>query len=316
MAPPDARSGPRRPRVSIGVPVHNGEAFLEEALDSIATQTFPDYELIISDNASSDRTAAICECYASRDARIRYSRNPVNIGGDRNYYRCFELSSGEYFLNVAHDDRLDPRYVEKTVAVLDAHPDVVFCHSRSREIDAEGHVVRDLDANPFSASPRPHERFYDAVCVSRYVVANFGMIRSSVLRRMPPLAAYPSSDAFWQAELALRGRLHEIPEFLFYRRIHAAAGHMTPLHERLAWSAPERPRALFFPTWRRLGEYLASIARVPLGATERLHCLGQLVRYIRVKRVPGQMVRDLRMAARQVLLSSPARRLFPRAGTR
>lgn len=76
-----------RPRVSIGLPVYNGEAYLEEALDSIASQTFTDYELIISDNASTDRSPAICQTRASRDPRIRYSRNAVNIGGDRNYYR-------------------------------------------------------------------------------------------------------------------------------------------------------------------------------------------------------------------------------------
>lgn len=308
MAPTEAVSGPPRPRVSIGVPVYNGETFLDEALDSIAAQTFRDYELIVSDNASSDRTRVICETRAARDPRIRYVRNAVNIGGDRNYYRCFELSSGEYFLNVAHDDRLDPLYVEATVAFLDGHPEYVFCHARSREIDATGAVVGDLDPNPFTDSPRPSERFYDAVCVSRYVVANFGMIRSSVLRRMPPLAPYPSSDAFWQAELALRGRLHELPEFLFYRRLHAGAGHTTPLHERLAWSDPTRKGALVFPTWRRLGEYLGSIARVPMGLGERLRCLGQVVRYVREKRVGGQLVRDLRMAARRILLASPAGR--------
>lgn len=309
MAPTDARSGASRPRVSIGVPVYNGEAFLAEALDSIAAQTFSNYEVILSDNASTDRTGEICRARAARDARIRYVRNSVNIGGDRNYYRCFELSSGDYFLNVAHDDRLDPRYVEKTVAFLDAHPDFVFCHARSREIDAAGSVVRDLEPNPFTESLRPSERFYDAVCASRYVVANFGMIRSSTLRRMPPLAAYPSSDAFWQAELALRGRLHEIPEFLFYRRLHARAGHMTPMHERLAWSDPGREGAHFFPTWRRLGEYLGAIARVPMGFSERRRCLGQVLRYVREKRVGGQLVRDVRMAARRVLLASPLGRL-------
>ena len=121
---------------------------------------------------------------------------------------------------------------------------------------------------------------------------------------MPPLAAYPSSDAFWQAELALRGRLYEIPEFLFYRRIRAGAGHMTPLHERLAWSDPSRASALFFPTWRRLGEYAASIGRVPMDFAERLRCLAQLGRYWRAKRLTGQLLRDLRMNVRRVLLRS------------
>jgi glycosyltransferase involved in cell wall biosynthesis len=303
MAPTDPESGPPRPRVSIGVPVYNGEAFLDEALASIGAQTFADYELILSDNASTDGTRAICERRAARDSRIRYVRNPVNIGGDRNYYRCFELSSGDYFMTLAYDDRLHPRYVQETVRLLDARPEVVFCHSRSHEIDASGKIVRDLEPNPFTDSPRAHERFYDAVCVSRYVVANFGMLRSSVLRQMPPLAAYPSSDAFWQAELALRGRLYEIPEFLFDRRIHAGAGHLTPLHERLAWSKPGGG-GVFFPTWRRLGEYLSSIARAPIGLAERFRCLIEVGRYVREKRVLSQMVRDLRMALRNLFRAS------------
>ncbi|MET0618632.1 MAG: glycosyltransferase family A protein, partial [Thermoanaerobaculia bacterium] len=117
--------------MSIGLPVYNGEDYLEEALDSIAAQTYRDYEVVISDNASTDRTAEICERYAARDSRIRIVRNPSNIGGDRNYYRCFELSRGKYFLGTAHDDRFDPKYLERVLAVLEADPEAVFCHSRA-----------------------------------------------------------------------------------------------------------------------------------------------------------------------------------------
>ena len=313
MTSTEASPRPRRPRVSVGVPVYNGEAHLEQALASIAAQTFQDYEVVICDNASTDRSAEICRSHAARDPRIRYHRNPENIGGDRNYNRCYELATGDYVLTLAHDDRLGPEYLEKTVGVMDASPDVVFCHTRSRQIDDADAVVADLDPNPFSDSDKPHERLFDAICVSRYVVANFGLIRMRTLRAMPPLAVYPSSDAFWQAELALRGRLHEIPEFHFYRRIRAGAGHLVPLHERLAWSDPSRAAALAFPTWRRLGEYMASIRRVPMPLSERLRCFAQLGRYWRVKRIPGQLVRDLRMNVRRLLLRSDlVRRLHER----
>jgi len=135
MAPTDARSGGQKPFVSIGLPVYNGEDYLEEALESIAAQTYRNYEVIISDNASTDRTADICESYAARDPRIRYVRNPVNIGGDRNYYRCVELSRGQYFLGAAHDDRFHPEYLERVLAVLEADPEVVFGHSRAHQIN-------------------------------------------------------------------------------------------------------------------------------------------------------------------------------------
>ena len=100
-----------RPRVSIGLPVYNGENFLEFALDSILGQTFQDFELIISDNASTDATESICRRYAAKDSRIRYYRNPNNQGAAQNYNRVFALARGEYFKWAAHDDVCKPNYL-------------------------------------------------------------------------------------------------------------------------------------------------------------------------------------------------------------
>ena len=96
------------PRVSIGLPVYNGDNYLAETLDSILAQTFTDFELIISDNGSTDRTEAICRRYAAQDHRVRYVRNPSNLGAARNYKRAFELARGEYFKWNGHDDPLAP----------------------------------------------------------------------------------------------------------------------------------------------------------------------------------------------------------------
>jgi glycosyltransferase involved in cell wall biosynthesis len=89
--------GRDKPRLSIGMPVFNGEKYLKEALDSILAQTYSDFELLISDNASTDRTEQICREYAAKDRRIRYYRNEKNIGAPKNFNRVFELSSGKYF---------------------------------------------------------------------------------------------------------------------------------------------------------------------------------------------------------------------------
>lgn len=293
---------PTKPRVSIGVPVYNGEAFLEEALRSIAGQTWQDYEVVISDNASTDRSREICLAHAAVDPRISYHRNDVNIGGDRNQNRCFELSVGSYFLGLAHDDRLEPAYVERAVAVLDGEPSVVFCHSRTRIIDERGVTTGAQEEHAFSDSALPHVRLRDAICDAQSVVVGFGMMRSSVLRQTPLFKPYPSSDAFLQADLALRGRLYEIPEVLFNRRLHPRTGHAIPLYDRLAWSDPTRSASLYFPTWRRVGEYLLAITRAPLGATERLRCGGVVLEYCRRRRILPQLFRDLRMAARQAFL--------------
>ena len=161
----------RPPRVSVGLPVYEGEKYLSKVLDSIAAQTFTDYELIISDNASTDRTREICEARAAADPRIRYSRNATNIGGDRNLYRCFQLSRGDYFLGIAHDDFLHPDYLTRTVSVLEADESVVLCHARTFTIDAEGAILRIEDPHPFSDSPRAPVRFADAIA-PRPVIAH------------------------------------------------------------------------------------------------------------------------------------------------
>ncbi len=286
--------------MSIGLPVYNGEEFLEDALASVAAQTFSDYELIISDNASSDATPSIAQRHAARDPRIRYHRNPNNIGGDRNYYRCIELSRGKYFLGVAHDDRLHPDYLRRVVEVMEADPSVVFCHSRASRIDGSGEVVGAYEARPFSTSPLPRDRFRDAIGL-RPVIAHLGVIRTSVLRRMPPLVVYPASDAYWQAEFALRGRLVEIPEPLFYRRVHVRSGGAIPLHERIRWSDPSRAGAVIFPAWRRPMEYARSVMRVPLTPTERLQCMAEIVRYQWRRGGARPLLRDVKSAAKTVL---------------
>jgi len=301
MAPTDARSGGQKPFVSIGLPVYNGEDYLEEALESIAAQTYRNYEVIISDNASTDRTADICESYAARDPRIRYVRNPVNIGGDRNYYRCVELSRGQYFLGAAHDDRFHPEYLERVLAVLEADPEVVFGHSRAHQINGAGDVVGTYEGRPFTESSRPSERLRDAID-ARPVIACLGMIRSSVLRQMPPLVPYPASDAYWQAELALHGKLVEIPEVLFYRRVHPNSGQRIPIHERIRWSDPKKAGTVTFPAWRRPAEYARSVMRAPLPLRERMSCFAEIARYLLQRERLKMLVRDVRMALRTLLL--------------
>jgi len=107
------------PRVSIGLPVFNGERLVRRALDSLLTQTYQNFELIISDNNSSDATFQICSFYAARDARIRLIKQPVNIGASRNFGCVLSASSCEYFMWAAHDDIWSATFIEKCVSFLD-----------------------------------------------------------------------------------------------------------------------------------------------------------------------------------------------------
>ena len=121
-----------RPRLSIGMPVFNGEKYIRCALDSILSQTYKDFELVISDNASTDKTESICLKYKEQDNRIRYYRNKKNIGAPSNYNRVFLLSSANYFKWAAHDDMIAPEYIEKCMEILENDSSGAYPHNSFR----------------------------------------------------------------------------------------------------------------------------------------------------------------------------------------
>ena len=268
------------PRVSIGLPVYNGEKFLKEAIDSILSQTFRDFELVISDNASTDRTHEICESSAASDPRVRYVRNEVNVGAAKNYNNVFELSSGIYFKWAAHDDACAPDFLQQCVAILDREPSVVLCYPKMVDIDDQGHhlATRNISHIPRSergAYPTPHQRFRRLIRTDYTCEEVFGVIRSDVLRKTKLILSYTDSDRTLLAELGLYGRFHEVPDVLFYHRMHKGMSTMAfgGWQERTAWFDPAKRGRLVFPLWRQFGEYIKTIFRVPLPWGERAWCL-------------------------------------------
>ncbi len=150
----------KKPSISIGLPVYNGENFLKHTLDSILAQTFKDFEVIIADNASTDSTEKICREYADRDKRICYHRNEENIGAARNYNRVFELSTGKYFKWAAHDDLYASEYLERCFEVLERLPSVVLCYSQVMFVDEQGQQIRKSSSELLNLnSTKPQERF-------------------------------------------------------------------------------------------------------------------------------------------------------------
>src|SRR5215831_2826377 len=123
------------PLLSVGLFVYNGERFLEEALRSILDQTFTDFELIISDNASTDRTGEIAEAYSKRDDRIRYHRSEKNMGAGWNARRVYELATRKYFKWAAVDDLVEPDFLRRCVEVLERDSGSVLAHTRTKEVD-------------------------------------------------------------------------------------------------------------------------------------------------------------------------------------
>ena len=147
------------PRLSIGLPVYNGEDYVCESLDSLLGQSYEDFELIISDNASTDSTGDICRRYAKEDSRIRYIHQRQNIGLTRNHNFVFQESRGELFKWAAADDLYGRDLLRCCVEALDAHPDVVLAHAWEAGIDASGTVRQSFEYPLATDSPSAPERF-------------------------------------------------------------------------------------------------------------------------------------------------------------
>lgn len=287
------------PRVSIGLPVFNGEKHLEAALDSIRAQTYPDFELIISDNASTDRTTEICRDLALSDHRIRYYRNETNIGGARNFNRVFTLATAPYFKWAAHDDVIAPDFLARCVEVLDRDPSVVLCFSKVTIVDDAGTAIGDykLDLKQVG-SALPRDRFADLVLIDHLCIHVFGLIRSEVLRRTSLHGSYVASDRVLLAELGLLGRFHDISEYLFLSRDHGGrAIRAVPFNFRTAWYDPRRTRRMAFPHWKTLGEYVRLVNRLPLSRGEKMSCYLKIARWPAANMNWARMVSDLIIAA-------------------
>jgi glycosyltransferase involved in cell wall biosynthesis len=304
----------KSPRISIGVAVYNGERFLPQTLTSLLAQTYRDFELIICDNCSDDRTEQICRSYSERDARIRYHRNTVNIGAPRNFNRAFELSQGEYFKWSGADDLCAPEMIERCVAVLDQRPEVVLAYAKTRLIDETGAAVKDYDDRLNLQFEAPHKRLSHLlwnICMCNPV---FGLIRSGVMKRVGCFGTYPNSDLVFLATLALHGRFVEIPERLFLRRFHALSVQRYPsAHQRIVMFDPTKVGRLTFPNWKLFAAHLSAIHRAPLSWMEKLRCYSKM--HIWLRRRGGDLGIDLQFAAKYLLARPSQRRLLGEVGT-
>ena len=302
---------PHDVRVSVGVPVYNGENFLAQALDSLLAQTFTDFEIIISDNASTDATQQICLTYAAKDNRIRYHRNQKNLGAAPNFNQLVDMARGEYFKWAAHDDLLEPTYLEKCVAVLDHNPDVVVCHSgvllvdetgQPRKFEHEFGMASDEDHLKIDTSnPNPSRRYYELVVPDHMCYHVFGVIRLGVLRDTRLIGRYSHGDGILLAELGLRGRFFEVPEPLFLARRHMKQFMATlPAWHRDVqgeWFDTRIGQRITFPWWRILYEQTAAIWRSPVSLKHKIICHGHVLRWL--ARKWSWLIHDLVVAARR-----------------
>jgi len=295
------------PRVSVGVPVYNGERYLAAALESILAQTWYDLEVVIVDNASTDGTPAILASFAAHDARIRVERSEVNRGAAWSHNRVVELARGELFRWATHDDMSARDYIERCVAALDEHPGAVMARPRAVEVDEEGRQLFEhpdaLDCS--QADPRP--RLAEVMLQAHPCFDVYGVVRTEVLRRTALIGRYPSSDRVLLGELALLGPWVRVPEPLFLHRQHPerSVRKFPDRRQRALWFDTSLSGKLQFPVWRLGGEYLAGIRRARLSLGKSLGCGMLLMRWAwRSKR---GLAGDTVVAVRQIVTGERTR---------
>lgn len=269
------------PRLSIGLPVYNGEEYLAESFDALLGQSFRDFELIVSDNASTDGTEAICRRYAQLDSRIRYLRQPRNIGAAPNHNLVLAEARGELFKWASHDDLYGRDLLLRCVEALEEHPDVVLAHCAHAVIDGTGAVTEVFDYRLATASRYASERFRS--CLFAPGGDDFyGIVRTHVLRAVTPHDSYHHADRTFTSELALHGSFHQVPELLYFRRDHPTRAERScpTVRTRCANLDPRRADGLRHPTVRLLAEYVIgfvhAVRHAPLSSTQRRRCYGQL----------------------------------------
>jgi glycosyltransferase involved in cell wall biosynthesis len=281
------------PRLTIGLPVYNGENYLAEALEALLGQTYENFELIISDNASTDGTPEISRLYEKQDSRVRYVRQLRNIGISPNHNFIVSEARGELIKWASHDDLYARNMMERCVQALDEYPDVVLAHPWTAMIDGSGRVIAAIEYPLNTASRSAPERFRSTLFANGGDDTG-GVMRTEVLRRTRLMNSFHHADRTIITELALLGRFYQVPDWLYFRRDHPARSERasTTVRARCANLDPRRAQPLLHPLARLYGEYIygyvAAIRNTPLTPAERRACYGHLASYLTSRVRPGR----------------------------
>jgi glycosyltransferase involved in cell wall biosynthesis len=268
--------------VAVGLPIYNNERYVAQSIEAILGQTFGDFVLIISDNASTDGTAEICARFARQDPRVQYHRNPVNIGLYANFNRVFELSRSKYFKWATGDDYSAPEMLADAVAVLEADPSIGLCYPRIVIIDGEGREQGRYDDKLHLMMKDPVERFL-SVIVDRGPLVNhhLGLLRSDAIRRTRLFGTHPSADVGFIAEMSLYGKFYEVKKHQFYRRFHSDSSSWKrgdPEHEARRLHAAN-VRYVPFSTWRYHQWFWSAVLRSPIRLDQKWRAMRPLAKF-------------------------------------
>ena len=204
--------------ITVGLPTYTGERFLAASLDSLLAQDHPRFELLISDNGSTDRTGEIARAYALRDPRIRYLRSETNRGAVWNFDRVRDLATGDYFMWASDHDLWSPGCLTRLAAVLDAQPEVVLAYGRTLYMDIDGRTLEEPSDRIDTRGLGPARRLGKFLHQVGWCNLFYGLYRTEAIRSVAPSRNLWSPDIFSLAALTLRGAFTQVDEVLFHRR--------------------------------------------------------------------------------------------------
>ena len=258
-------------------------------------QSFTDFELIISDNASTDSTGDICRRYEKQDSRVRYFRQPRNIGLAPNVNFIIGQARGELYKEASHDDLYARDLLESCVEALDEYPQVVLAHSWTAKVDGSGKVMEAYEYPLTTATPRAPERFRSMLFDSGGD-DDYGVMRMDVRRRTALMGSHHHSDRTITAEIVLYGPFYQVPDWLYFRREHSGQNGHAPMRRRCANMDPRRANRWRHPAVRLYGEYVwayvSAIRRAPLSAADQRDCYRHLAQWLASRGRPGSAGQD------------------------
>lgn len=287
----------RTPKVSLGLPVYNEERYLRETLDSILNQDFGDFELIVSDNASTDATEEICWQYAQKDARIRYVRQDHNMGQILNLNEVFLRARGTYFKWCGGHDILHSAFLSRCLTEIDPRPSVICCYPIVEAIETDGTHVPDsewtrIDTRTMNLNSRVNTILWGMSGCNPI----FGLLRTDALRRTRLFRYVVCPDNLIIFELSLVGHIAFIPEKLLFARRPREPETYSALTRRYRRTWYPEGRSLYFrawlSNWRLLFEHIRSILFWPVPFRKKFVLLISVVWALTVRR-GKHMIHDL-----------------------
>jgi glycosyltransferase involved in cell wall biosynthesis len=256
------------------MPVYNSERWLPAAIESILQQNYGNFELIISDNASTDSSYDVCHRFAAQDRRIRLVRQPTNLGATRNYRFVADVTDAPFFKWATGSDLISDNFLAECLAVLERREDVALAFGESRLFTEAPEDASPYDDDMDLEVDDPIARFVHVLTRLKLNNVMNGIIRRSALLRTSVMPQFFSSDNLVLAELALVGKIVRAPDAVFYRRMRAeTATRLKSSLEVVRHLYPEKRIGMLMQNWQLQAAYTRAAWRAPLPFADRCRLL-------------------------------------------